>query len=115
MLPTAIPNRGLLYLPLESEGTPEANPTLVVEATIVDAITHQPVTADVYVVNAAEYREPIPDELVLRTTEHFEIQFPSQSDHWFLVRAPGYEDWKLHLSYRLRSSRKLSGPIKVNK
>lgn len=44
-LPAQIPSDGLLYLPLESTGTPEASPTLLVEAVIIDAVTHQPVPA----------------------------------------------------------------------
>lgn len=87
----------------------------MVEGAIIDAVTHQPVTADVYIVNAREYRTPTPAERVLHDTQHFEIQLHSQLDGWFVVRAPGYEDWSLRLHYRLKTSRKLSGPIQLQR
>jgi hypothetical protein len=114
-LPAQIPASGLLYLPLDPAGAPEDNPILVVEGTIIDAATHQPVTADVYIVNAREYRTPTPAERVLHSTEHFEIQLLSHLDGWFVVRAPGYEDWTLRLHYRLKTSRKLSGPVQLRR
>lgn len=114
-LPTSVPAGGLLYLPLESTGTPEANPILVIEGVIIDAVLHRPVAADVYVIRAGEYRAPTPDERVLHGAARFEIQLRAQLDGWFVVRAPGYEDWKLRLQYHLRTSRKLTGPIRLRR
>jgi hypothetical protein len=113
--PTQIPTNDLLYLPLDPGGPPEADPFLLVEATIIDAVTHQPVNADLYIVNAAAYREPNPSDLVLRNTQHFEIKLLAQSDSWFVVRAPGYEEWSLRLHYRLKTSRKLTGPVRLQR
>lgn len=114
-LPAQIPASGLLYLPLDSAGAPEDNPILVVEGAIIDAVTRQPVTADVYIVKARDYRTPVPAERVLHGADHFEIQLLSQLDGWFVVRAPGYQDWKLRFHYRLKTSRKLSGPIQLKR
>jgi hypothetical protein len=114
-LPTQIPASGLIYLPLESTGTPEAHPMLLVEAAILDAVTHQPVAANVYLVHDELYREPTPAELVLSNTGHFELKLLAQFEGWLVVRAPGYADWTLRLHYHLKTTRKLSGPIQMHR
>jgi hypothetical protein len=73
------------------------------------------VTADLYIVHATEYREPTPDELALRAIDQFALQLPAQSDGWLVVRAPGYADWQLRLHYQVKTSRKLSGPIQLQR
>jgi hypothetical protein len=114
-LPTQIPENGLIYLPLEPAGTPEANPVLVVDLAIIDAMTQQPVAVDVYIVNAREYREPTRAERMAHNTEQVALKLPAELDGWFVLRVPGDEDWTLRLHYRLKTSRKLSGPIQLKR
>jgi hypothetical protein len=87
----------------------------VIEAAITDAVTKRPVAADIYIIQAKQEREPTPDDLIAHATEHVEIKLLSQLDGWFVVRAPGDEDWKLRLHNRLKTSRKLSGPIQLQR
>jgi hypothetical protein len=108
---TVTPTSVQLSLPVVSAQTPTADPFLVVEAPIIDAATHQPVAADLYVITGAHYHEPTSADLVARATQHFAIQLDPQSDSWIVVRAPGYQDWKLRFHYNLKTSRKLTGPV----
>jgi hypothetical protein len=73
------------------------------------------VAANVYIVHATEYREPTPLELMMYNTERVEMKLPATLDSWFVIRAPGYADWPLRLHYRLKTSRKLSGPIQLQR
>jgi hypothetical protein len=41
------------------------------------------------------------------------LQLPAQSDGWLIVRAPGYEDWRLRLHYQVKTNRKLSGLVQL--
>lgn len=107
------PSDELLFLPLEPVATPAVEPFLIIEADILDAATQRPLTADVYLVHGAQYRQPTSADLIAPVTQHFAVQLPAQSDSWFILRAPGYQDWKFRFHYRLKTSRKLTGPIRL--
>ena len=88
---------------------------MVVEGTVVDAASGQPVAADVYMVESADYREPVDQELVLAGSQHFEINLLDQLDGWLVVKAAGYRTWKVRLRYHIKTSRRLSGPIQLER
>ena len=49
------------------------------------------------------------------TPQHVVVQLPAQSDSWFIIRAPGYQEWKLRFHYSLQTSRKLTGPVRLQR
>ena len=69
--------------------------------------------ADVYIVESEEYREPTAAEQVLAGSQDFEITLLDELDGWLVVKAEGYETWKLRLRYHIKTSRRLGGPIQL--
>lgn len=112
-LPMEVPAGGMVFAPLDPSGTPEASPVLLVNATVFDGVTGQPVIADVYIVVSEEYREPTAVEQVLAGSQDFEITLLDELDGWLVVKAEGYETWKLRLRYHIKTSRRLGGPIQL--
>jgi hypothetical protein len=113
VLPMEVPAGGMVFTPLDPSGTPEANPVLLVNGTVVDSMTGQPISADVYIVESGGYREPTTSEQVLAGSQDFEITLLDELDGWLVVKAEGYETWKLRLRYHIQTSRRLGGPIQL--
>ena len=105
VVPRIGPGEGVITFPEPVEGTPEANPQLIVVATVRDAITREPVVASrvildgrVIAEDVSEFRFTLPGELL---------------DYIFLeVQAPGYKEWQLGFRHQLKHSRIF--PLTIN-
>lgn len=114
-LPATIPASGVIHLTLPTRGTPESDATMTVAAVIYDAVTKRPVPASVYVLADQSVREPLPSELLAENVVAFELTLPSVLEGRLLVRADGYRDWDLRLSYRVKTSRVMEGPVELER
>ena len=114
-LPTEIPPGAYVQVPLEAAGTPEAIPLLVIRSSIMDEETERPVRGDVYVVDSVAYREPEPYEQHYAGVDAFELALFGDINAWLIVKAPGNETWRLRLSFNLKTSRELTGPVRLRK
>ena len=105
VVPRIGPGESVITFPEPVEGTPEANPRLIVVATVRDAITREPVVASrvildgrVIAEDVSEFRFTLPGELL---------------DYIFLeVQAPGYKEWQLGFRHQLKHSRIF--PLTIN-
>jgi len=105
VVPRIGPGESVITFPEPVEGTPEANPRLIVVATVRDAITREPVVASQVILDGrviaedvSEFRFTLPGELL---------------DYIFLeVQAPGYKAWQLGFRHQLKHSRIF--PLTIN-
>jgi len=105
VVPRIGPGESVITFPEPVEGTPEANPRLIVIATVCDAITREPVVASRVILNGkviaeqmSEFRSALPGELL---------------DYTFLeVQAPGCKEWQLGFRHQLKHSRIF--PLTIN-
>ena len=114
-LPTEIPSGAALVVPLDPAGTPEAMPLLVIRLSIMDEETGEPVRGDVYIVDSFDYREPLPNDQRYASVEDFELALFGDINAWLIVKAPGYETWRIRLSFNLKTSRELTGPVQMRR
>ena len=105
VVPRIGPGESVITFPEPVEGTPEANPRLIVVATIRDAISREPVVAS---------RVTLDGKVIAEDVSEFRFTLPGEVlDYIFLeVQAPGYREWRLGFRHRLRHSR--TYPLIIN-
>lgn len=114
-LPETIPAGGVVHLTLPTLGTPKSDATMTLESIVYDAATRRPVPAAVYLLADQEVREPLPSELLAEHVVAFELTLPPKLEGRLLVRADGYRDWNLRLSYRVKTSRVMEGAVPLER
>lgn len=109
-LPTLIPGGGLVEIPLEGAGTPEANPVMEIKLTVADAVTQEPILATLYVLRGG-CRTPAPADAMTVNSNYLEATLPPRMEGCLIIEAEGYETWRQMFNYQITTSRALEGPI----
>jgi len=118
--PTLLPplpadHNGLLYIELPPGGTPEADPTVTLTAYIIDSVTEAPVVATVYLYEDLFERSPQPDDRLAANVTGFALELPAVYSGHLVVRADGYHEWNFVLQHRVKTSRVMTLPVRMER